>query len=56
MFLLLKVSTQTSVVRSNRVGRSKKGAGAGVGKGRAGSGARKGWRATTIVVCRTINC
>ena len=41
MFLLLKVSTQTSVVGSNGVDRSRKGAGAGVGKGRAGSGVGK---------------
>ena len=56
MSLLLKVSTQTSVAGSNGVGWSRKGAGAGVGKGRARSGAGKGWGATTIVVCRTINC
>ena len=42
MFLLLKVSTQTSIVGSNGVGRSRKGAGAGVGKGRVGSGVGKG--------------
>ena len=41
MFLLLKVSTQTSVVGSNGVDRSRKCAGAGVGKGRAGSGVGK---------------
>ncbi|KAK4568600.1 hypothetical protein RGQ29_004139 [Quercus rubra] len=35
------VSTQTSVVGSNGVDRSRKGAGAGVGKGRAGSGVGK---------------
>ena len=52
MFLLLKVSTQTSVVGSNEVGRSRK----GVGKGRVGSRVGKGWGATTIVVCRTVNC
>ena len=56
MFLLLKVSTQTSVVGSNGVDWSRKGAGAGVGKGRAGSGVGKSWGATTIVVCRTVNC
>ena len=55
MFLLLKVLTQTSAAESNGVGRSRKGARAGVGKGRAGSGVRKGWGATTIVVCRTVN-
>ena len=55
MFLLLKVSTQISVVGSNGVDRSRKSAGASVGKGRAGSGVRKGWGATTIVVCRTVN-
>ena len=42
MFLLLKISTKTSVVKSNGVGRSRKGAGVGVRKGRAGSGAKKG--------------
>ena len=42
LFLLLKVSTQTSVVKSNGVGRSRTGAGVGVRKGRAGNGARKG--------------
>ena len=52
MFLLLKVSTQTSVVWSNGVGRSRKGAGASVGKGRAG----KGWGGTKIAFCRTVNC
>ena len=56
MFLLLKVSTQTSVAGSNGVGRSRKGVGTDVGKGRVGSGVGKGWGATTIVVCRTVNC
>ena len=42
MFLLLKVSIQTSVAGSNGVGRPRKGAGVGVRKGRAGSGAGKG--------------
>ena len=50
MYLLLQVSTQTSVTRSSVVGRYGKGAGAragkgtgtSVGKGRIGNGASKG--------------
>ena len=57
MYLLLQVSTQTSVAGSSEVGRYGKGNGivarGRAGKGRARDGARKVWEAAAVLVCRT---
>ena len=52
MYLLLQVSTQTSVAGSNEVGRYGKRNGTVVGR-RARNEIGKGWGAAVVLVCRT---
>ena len=52
MYLLLQVSTQTSVAGSNEVGIYGKRNGTVVGR-RARNGVGKGWGAAAVLVCRT---